>query len=266
MPYVVNQGVRIFYEVEGTGTPLFLHHGLRHWGAFWRDDGYTASLRKSYQLILLDARGHGASDKPHDPACYTAEAMVKDVLCVLDDLEIRKAHFWGYSLGGMVGAHMLRYAPQYLQSLIIGGMAPYSPRDIIPDEWTHVRSIQMYAVEHGMEAFVAREFEGGGPRIPEPARSRLVANDPVALLACVDGAFEWPGAGDSWRNTVNPCLMYAGELDPWYPSAKQAALERPDVAFVSLPDLDHLGVLFSPDLVLTHTAKFLASVSCERKD
>jgi len=65
MPYANNQGIRIRYEVEGTGPPLVLQHGSFGSGADWRDFGYTSALSNDHQLILVDARGHGASDKPH---------------------------------------------------------------------------------------------------------------------------------------------------------------------------------------------------------
>jgi len=60
-------------------------------------------LKDDYQLILIDARGHGASDKPHDPEAYRTETMVADVVSVLNDLNIEKAHFLGYSMGGQIG-------------------------------------------------------------------------------------------------------------------------------------------------------------------
>ena len=66
----INEGVRIHYELEGDGPALVLHHGfsgsLRHWYM----NGYVEALRRTYRLILVDARGHGESDKPHDPASY----------------------------------------------------------------------------------------------------------------------------------------------------------------------------------------------------
>ena len=64
MPYADNQGVRIYYEVEGQGPPLVLGHGGSYTLEMWREWGYTDGLRDEHQLILLDFRGHGRSDKP----------------------------------------------------------------------------------------------------------------------------------------------------------------------------------------------------------
>jgi pimeloyl-ACP methyl ester carboxylesterase len=70
MPNATNVGIRIHYEVVGSGPPLVLHHGSFASGADWRDLGYADVLKHENQLILIDARGHGASDKPHNPAAY----------------------------------------------------------------------------------------------------------------------------------------------------------------------------------------------------
>ena len=64
MPFATNQGTQIYYEVTGAGPPLLLFHGLTGSGVRWRDTGYVAGLQDHYQIILIDARGHGQSDKP----------------------------------------------------------------------------------------------------------------------------------------------------------------------------------------------------------
>ena len=103
MPYANNHSVRIHYQVEGEGPPLVLQHGftssLQNWYAY----GYVAALRQDYQLILIDARGHGQSDKLYDPQAYALRHRVEDVLAVLDALQVDNAHYLGYSMGGRIG-------------------------------------------------------------------------------------------------------------------------------------------------------------------
>jgi len=97
MPYIDNDGTKIFYETEGTGPPLFLHHGLTGSINSFRANGYTETLKKKHKLILIDARGHGKSDKPYNPESYKLKTLVTDIVSILDTLNVDKTHFVGYS-------------------------------------------------------------------------------------------------------------------------------------------------------------------------
>jgi pimeloyl-ACP methyl ester carboxylesterase len=106
MPYSNNQGVRIHYEVEGEGPPLVIQHGFTDSIQTWYELGYVDALKRDNRLILVDARGHGASDKPHEPTAYKPESNVADVVSVLTDLDISRAHFFGYSMGAWIAFAM----------------------------------------------------------------------------------------------------------------------------------------------------------------
>ena len=80
-----------------------LQHGFTNSLESRYELGYVAALKHDYRLILVDARGHGASDKPHDPTAYEHQLLVADLIAVLDDLTISTAHFLGYSMGGVLG-------------------------------------------------------------------------------------------------------------------------------------------------------------------
>ena len=101
MPYVNSEGVRIYYEVEGQGPPLVLMHGLANSLTMWRDFGYAKELKDDY--ILFDSRECGNSEKPHDLHAYHLELITGDIIAVLNDLDVGKAHYWGYSYGCRIG-------------------------------------------------------------------------------------------------------------------------------------------------------------------
>ena len=122
MPFTNHNGINIYYETRGAGEPLILHHGLTFNSTLWTELGYTEILEKKFELILVDARGHGRSDKPHIMEAYHTKDMVADVVSVLDALDIASSHFFGYSMGGRVGLTSGVYAPKLFRSLIIGGM------------------------------------------------------------------------------------------------------------------------------------------------
>ena len=250
MPYADNHGVRIHYELEGEGPPLVLLHGLSEDLEWWRDYGYVESLKKDYKLILIDARGHGASDKPHNPDAYKLELFVNDIVCVLGDLRIGKAHFLGFSMGGWVGFGIGKYAPERFYSLIIGAMSPY--RD--PNEPNDLLEL----FKKGKDFVWAYFEEKYGPKIMTPQlKTRWMANDLEALIALVSK--DWMLSLEDVLPTITlPCFLFVGEADPFYPGVKKCATSIPNATFVSFPNLLHVETLYRSDLVIPYIKKFLA--------
>ena len=119
--------VRIGYEVEGIGEPLLMVHGFSANIGMWREMGYVDALVPNHRLILVDPRGHGQSDKPHDPAQYRPELMAGDIVAVLDHLGIDRAHFMGASMGAAIGFEVARRVPHRFLSLILQGYGRYGP-------------------------------------------------------------------------------------------------------------------------------------------
>ena len=70
-------GTRVHFELEGSGPPLMLHHGFLGQGDEWRSFGYVDALRDSYQLILIDGRGHGESEGPRNHAPRTLPSLCR---------------------------------------------------------------------------------------------------------------------------------------------------------------------------------------------
>jgi pimeloyl-ACP methyl ester carboxylesterase len=247
MAYANNQGVRIHYEIDGTGPPLVLQHGTTGRGEDWKALGYADVLRRDSRLIVIDARGHGASDKPYDPAAYDLRLRVSDVVAVLDDLQIQRADYCGYSMGGWIGFGLAKYAPERCCSLILGGAHPYAEnmqafRDLMPQE---------------PPAFVAMMEKIYGPHMTPAIREGLLANDLKALLTLTQ---DRPQMADVLPAMSMPCLLYAGEADPRLPRVQDCVENLGNATFFSLPECDHVAAYARSDLVLPHVTAFLARV------
>lgn len=132
MPYAQNNGVNIYYEVEGVGVPLVLLHGLTQDLLHWREFGWTDQLRQAYQLILIDIRGHGVTDKPYEGEAYQLELLAQDVLAVLDKISIRQAHCCGFSYGGRICFQLAQSAPERFYSFVIIGSHPMQSLELVP--------------------------------------------------------------------------------------------------------------------------------------
>jgi len=219
MPYATNQNVRIHYQVEGEGLPLVLQHGFSNSLDTWYERGYVDPLKHDYRLILIDARGHGASDKPHDPEAYALQLRAGDIGAVLDHLHIAHAHFFGYSMGGWIGFGLAQYAPERFPALIIGGAQPYAR------SMEHQRQGLQKALTQGREAFAAGLEALYGALTPRQ-KARVLANDLEALLASV--AQDRPSLEAVLPTMTMPCLLFAGEADPVYPAVKECVKQMPN--------------------------------------
>lgn len=130
MPFFTNDGVKIYYEIEGEGPPVVMIHG---WGASlginWKATNWVRHLKEDYQLILLDCRGHGKSDKPLDPDQYGYKNMSSDITELVAHLSIETANFFGYSMGSGLTFYLLLKKPQLFKSAILGGYVFRMPED-----------------------------------------------------------------------------------------------------------------------------------------
>ncbi len=254
MPYAANDGVRIHYAVEGGGPPLLLHWGFAGSAEDWADAGYVAALRDRYRLVMLDPRGQGRSDKPHDPAAYAVGCRVGDVLAVLDAEGIDRAHFWGYSMGGSIGFAFGVHAPDRLRSLVLGGAHPFegNPRPTEGD-------VVLDALGQGMAEMV-RVCEDEAPDwwLSPGERERWLAADAEALAAARRQRLTEPDLSEEALAAVRvPALLFAGTLDEPDPVERVARL-MPQATFVALAGLDHAQAIARTDVVLPHVLGFLA--------
>lgn len=89
-------GVRAAFAEKGQGEPLILLHAAMADTEFnWLQFGILNALAEKYRVISMDFRGHGRSDKPHDPKAY-GRNLTRDVIGLMDRLKITRAHLLGY--------------------------------------------------------------------------------------------------------------------------------------------------------------------------
>jgi pimeloyl-ACP methyl ester carboxylesterase len=248
MPYVTSAGVQIHFEIEGNGPSLVVQHGFLGSPADWRAAGYIDALTDCYQLLLIDARGHGQSDKPHDATLYSYEQMAADVLAVLDAAGMERAHYWGYSMGGCIGYRLGRMAPDRIQSLVLGGAQPFPVAEAdLAEELGELGD----DLRQGMDAFVAGFERRNGP-LPTDQRTRwLTCFDGPALAASLEGQLREDRAGmpEPFDDLTMPCLLYAGTADTLARETPRAAAALPHATALLFGRLDHVGAFDNPAIV-----------------
>jgi pimeloyl-ACP methyl ester carboxylesterase len=249
-------GVEIAYSVVGDGAPLVLLHGSLLSRSVWRALGYVDALCDGNKLILVDARGHGDSDKPTTMHAYAMERLVGDVVAVLDDCGLVQTAYLGYSLGGRVAYGLAIQAPERVRALILGG-ASHRPQTGAPDRIYFPGVIDMIEME-GIEAALERWSDRVGRALDPAVRQVLLGNDPRALVAYLRQMDRDPGFDESALSRVHlPVLLFAGERDYERLSDSRAAASiLPNAELFTIADSDHESALAQVDVVVPRVRAF----------
>lgn len=115
MAFTTCNGIKVFYEIHGRGTPLILISGLGGDHYFWQSS--LTTLSEKFQVITFDTRGIGQTDAPEEP--YSMELFVADLLALMDNLGIDKAQLLGFSMGGNIALSFALQHPERVHKLII---------------------------------------------------------------------------------------------------------------------------------------------------
>jgi pimeloyl-ACP methyl ester carboxylesterase len=234
-----NDGVRIAYEIVGDGAPIVLVHGfasdrLQNWrGPGW----YETLTGAGYQVIALDCRGHGGSDKPHDPKFYGHATMAGDVLNVMRDAGIGRAYLMGYSMGGYISLSLLIKNPEMFRKVVIAGVgASYLDLDAAQAAVADPERRSMIA-----DALLADDVS---TIKNETARNfRLFADQPgkdrLALAACMRGNRD-VFTKEQLSQSKLPVLVVCGEKDVLTGPPDPLAAAFADGRAVTVPNRDHM--------------------------
>jgi pimeloyl-ACP methyl ester carboxylesterase len=118
MPRVDADGVGIEYEVTGQGRPVLLLHGWPDSGRLWRYQ-VPRLAAAGLQVVVPDLRGYGRSGKPEAVEAYSLPVLARDVLAVLADMKISRAHLVGHDWGAALAWWLASLAPGSVDHLVV---------------------------------------------------------------------------------------------------------------------------------------------------
>ncbi|MGC9953220.1 MAG: alpha/beta hydrolase [Rhizomicrobium sp.] len=229
-------GVRIAYDITGEGKPIVLIHGFASSREQnWRSTGWIDRLAaEGFRVVAFDCRGHGKSDKPHEPSAY-GEHMIDDIIAVMDAAQVPVADVMGYSMGSMLTIRLLMQYPERVRRAVVAGLgATY------------------FAESQAWRAMIAGAMESGDiDTIEDPTarRFRLFASrkgkDRLALAACMRSPRHKYVPADLKRST-RPVLVVCGEKDDLTGPPEPLADAFADGRAVTLPGKDHMSAVGDP--------------------
>lgn len=246
MPTIQSNGCPINVEVKGPENKpvLMLSNSLGTTLHMW--DPQVAALTQHFRLVRYDRRGHGQSGVPTGP--YNMEMLGRDVLAILDALQIEKINWCGLSMGGMVGMWLGANAPQRINRLILSNTSAYMPnKDIWTDRINTVREKGLAAIVAGnMERWLTKDFRDREPEKTRWITEMFLTTKPEGYIACGEAVRDMDHR-EIIRSITAPTLVIAGRHDPAttvdagefirksIPGASMTVLEAAHIANVEQP-------------------------------
>lgn len=203
----------------------------------WVLTGWARELTSAgYRVLALDQRGHGRSQKPHQPEDYGIRTLVTDVETVMDAYLVDDAFYLGYSLGARVGWEVVRDLPHRIGRAVLGG---------VPDGIPLAR----------LDLDQVRAYIADGTPVSDPTTQNYIAltervpdNDLSALVALAEG-MRSSGAIDPDPSDAptRPILFATGSKDTIIEGSRALASAAPDARFFEIPNRNHFNAPGSRD-------------------
>src|SRR5271154_995667 len=241
MPFVENQGAKIYWDEEGSGEPLLLIMGLSYPSYMWHRT--RPVLAQSYRTIALDNRGVGQSDVP--AGVYSIALMASDAAAVLDAANVQTAHVFGVSMGGMIAQEFALQYPGRVRSLVLGCTASGGPHAVQakPEVLQTLMRRDLNPVE-ATEAII--------PIIYDPHTSRQLIDEDMKIrmqhyptaegyMAQLQAIMMWEAY--SRIDTIKvPTLVIHGKTDLLVPpgNGEKIAAKIPGAKLLMLDDASHI--------------------------
>ena len=263
--FLTDDGCHIAWRSDGQpgNPPLLLANSLGTDLAMW--DPQIEAWSKHHFVIRFDMRGHGSSEAA--PTGFGIDRLGRDVLGLLDHLEISRCDFAGLSLGGMVGQWLGVNAPQRLSRLVLANTSAFMGP---PESWdariTAVRSGGMAAIAGAVvERWFTPAFRQSSAE-PDVILQMLLATDPEGYCgACA--AIRDMDQRTSVGGISLPTLVIGGTHDPATPPehAEFLAMAIAGAALEMLPAA-HLGNIECPRQFSKLVLDFLCTDTAQQRD
>jgi pimeloyl-ACP methyl ester carboxylesterase len=268
-------GVRLYYEVAGTGqTVIFVHEfagDMRSWEPQMRHFGRT------YRCIAYNARGYPPSDVPEQPNSYSQARAADDIKAVLDAVGADKAHIVGLSMGGFATLHFGFRHAKHARSLCIGGCGYGAEPEQRQRFKAEVSAIANFITSKGMETFAESyaygptrvQFENKDPRGFAEFKRMLAEH---SALGSANTQLGVQGERPSLYELIEdmkklsvPTLIITGDED--WPCLLPGVLMKQNIASSALavmPNAGHTINIEDPDEFNRIVGNFLAQVESGR--
>jgi pimeloyl-ACP methyl ester carboxylesterase len=234
-------GANIYYEIYGEGDPLILIHGGLGSGDYWVNQ--IPVFAETYQVIVMDSRGHGRSSFDEQPITY--ELMASDVLGLMDHLGLAKASIVGWSDGGIIGLEIAINNPDRLNKVVAYG-ANFDPTGVRLDVGENAY----------FNAYIEKAAVDYMALSPAPERWEEFLENIGTMWATLPNYTE-----EQLQSITTPFLILDGEEEEAIDlnQTKLMALLIPGAELVLMEGTGHFAMMEQPDEFNTIVLDYLAA-------
>ena len=242
--FITAGDVRLRYRDVGEGVPIVLIHGysrsLEDWLAF-------ADSFPTNRVIAYDARGFGKSTKLSDVRRY-GDAMVEDVIALLDQLRIDRAHLVGHSMGALIAANVAVAHPHRVASAtLIAGPMYTDSSSFARTTGRWVRDLERGA---GLRNFLPWLLPGLPDSVARGMSAQtMAANDSVVMVTAMRSFPALAISTSVMAAAQVPVFVAVGGGDPLAPTSRVLAQHWPRARLVDLPGVDHGAIVSRPEVL-----------------
>ncbi|MFX0019039.1 MAG: alpha/beta fold hydrolase [Promethearchaeota archaeon] len=264
MPKVKVDGVNLYYETHGDGSPLLMIQGLSE-NVYWWDRPMIEELSKHFKTVIFDNRGVGRSDDLDED--ISIEMMATDALGLMDALSINQAHILGHSLGGMVAQELAIKFPERIKKLVLCSTSCGGSKAEIPSIETQklltklsIRKHTRDLTEEGMTHIFTKTFLDENSEFMEKKVDDIliIPTGPTTFKAQMAAWMRYNSCR-KLKNINIPTLILHGKQDILVPpsNAELLAEKMPGAEIIYFDSNAHIIHTEEPDKFIKTLLKFL---------
>jgi 3-oxoadipate enol-lactonase len=258
-------GIETNYEIHGAeGAPwLTFSHSLACSLRMW--DGQVAAFKDRFRILVYDTRGHGASEAPKGP--YTLETLADDLRALLEELGIKRTHFVGLSMGGMIGQTLVLKDPSVFDRVVLADTGHAQTPETLKQWEERIKTAQTKGmqplVQGTLERWFTEPFRKSKPEIVKKIADLIQSTPVPGYVGCCQ-AIAKLSTSARLKEIKRPLLAIAGEQDAAAPGTRYISENVPGAKLVMIPQAAHIANIEQAEAFNRALREFLSSPASAR--
>ena len=258
-------GIETNYEIHGSeGAPwLTFSHSLACSLRMW--DGQVAEFKDRFRILAYDTRGHGASEAPKGP--YSLDMLAEDLGQLLEHLEIKRTHYVGLSMGGMIGQTLVLKEPGLFDRVVLADTGHTQTPETRKQWEERIRTAETKGmqplVQGTLERWFTEPFRKNRPEVVKKIADLIQGTPVPGYVGCCQ-AIARLNTTARLKEIKHPVLAIAGEQDAAAPGTRYIGENVPGARLVMLAGAAHIANIEQPEAFNRALREFLSSPASGR--